>query len=803
MKHNILKLAALALASLSLAVGCTDELSTDQLDQSKLSFSAFAPNPVYRGGELTIIGTRLGEVQAVEIPGVEPVTEFTVTEGDSMDKLVLIVPVDGPEVGKISIVGKDGTRLTSSVDLTYTEPIVFTSFEPASAMPGDVVTIKGDYLNLVAEVIFPNGQYVTEFESQSRYELTAVVPEHAVSGRLVIGDSNEVLDPDNVANKVYSDGELAVGDPTVSSLAAASCKPGKTAKISGNYLCMIEKLSFEGGTELAEFSVSEDWKSLEFEIPATAQSGDVIAHSYAGKEFKAGSLEMVLPANLSVAEDVVKAGAELTIKGSDLDIVTKLTFPGAGDAEFTYADNAITVTVPATATEGEVTLTMDNGDAVTVEYALVHAAVESVAPAALKAGESITVTGTDLDLIASVTLGGKAEEFEVVDETTLVITTSATSVSGKIVLTQTNGETVGPETEIALSYDSLIIVNEMPASEHIGATVTLKGERFMLVENIFIGDAKVTQYTLRSDNEVSFVMPYNSVGTYSIKFALYDGTEEICPQQIEVLLEIQYITAWEGNLEITWGDGGRVLIPAAKFNDVKPGAKMRLYYTQKDGVWAQAQFDYADWTTITFDGEADGAVKFDGALIPTDFYGWESFGARVTEVVLTKSVLENIQAKKAAVGDMTDCGLLIMGSDLTFTKVEILQEIPQETTVWEGSEYTGENYDNNVGVGGEDDWVNAGLYDGAEVRVYFTAASATEWQIQLFDGHWGALNALFPDAEAKNQFNAENSPAAISDGYVSFIATGTIFEQLTSHQDWGSSLIVQGKGVTVTKFAFK
>lgn len=802
MKHNILKLAALALAGLSLAVGCTDELSTDQLDQSRLSFSAFAPNPVYRGGELTIIGTRLGDVQAVEIPGVEPVTEFTVTEGDSMDKLVLVVPEDGPEVGKISIVGKDGTRLTSSVDLTYTEPIVFTSFEPASAMPGDVVTIKGDYLNLVAEVIFPNGQYVTEFESQSRYGLTVVVPEHAVSGRLVIGDSNEVLDPDKVANKVYSETELTVGDPTVSSLAAASCKPGKSAKISGKNLCMIERLSFEGGAELAEFNVSEDWKTLEFEIPATAQSGDVVAHSYAGKEFKAGSLEMVLPTNLSVVEDVVKAGSELTIEGSDLDIVTKLTFPGAGDAEFAYADGAIAVTVPAKATEGEITLTMDNGDTVTVEYALVHAAVESVAPAELKAGEQITVTGTDLDLVASVTLGGKAEEFKVVDETTLVITTSATSVSGKIVLTQTNAETIEPETEITLSYDSLIIVNEMPASEHIGATVTLKGERFMLVENIFIGDAKVTQYTLRSDNEVSFVMPYNSVGTYPVKFALYDGSEETCPRQIEVLLEIQYITAWKGNIDITWSDGGRVIVPAAKFNDVKPGAKMRIYYSQKDGVWAQAQFNYGDWTTINFDGEADGAAKFDGTLVPTDIYGWTS-DTRVTEVVLTKTILDNIQAKKGNAEDQTDCGIVIQGGDLNFTKIEILQEIPQETTVWEGSKYTGADYENNLEIGDEDDWVNAGLYDGAEVRVYFTAESATDWQIQLFDGHWGEMNTLFPDAEKKNQFNAENSPSAYSDGYVSFIATGTIFEQLTKHQYWGYALIVQGKGVTVTKFTFK
>ena len=56
----------------------------------------------------------------------------------------------------------------------------------------------------------------------------------------------------------------------------------------------------------------------------------------------------------------------------------------------------------------------------------------------------------------------------------------------------------------------------------------------------------------------------------------------------EVLLEISYITGWEGNTTITWGDGGRVYVPAAKFDGVKAGAKIRFYYTQKDQTWAQA-----------------------------------------------------------------------------------------------------------------------------------------------------------------------------------------------------------------------
>lgn len=739
---NILKYAVVSIAAAAFLTGCNqDELSTDQLDNTKLTFSAFAPNPVYRGGELTIIGTRLSTVASVEIPGVDAITEFTVEEGDRMDKLVLTVPVDGPEEGVITVVGKDGVRLESTAVLTYTEPIVFSSFSPAEAMPGDVITLKGDYLNLVKEVIFESGEYVTEFEEQSRYELKVTVPAHAVTGRLIIGDADEVADPDNIANKVYSESELAVGDPTVSSLTVKTAKPGEVATIKGAYLQMIQKVVFEGGAEVSDIVLNDDNTLLSVEIPAEAQSGTVTAYSYASKAFEAGKVEMIMPTGLSVSPEAVKAGEVLTIKGSDLDVVATVSLPGAGETSFSYADGVITLTVPAKATEGEITLSMANSDKVSVEYALVHPTVTAVSPVELTAGEKITVSGTDLDLVTGVTLGGKDESFEIVDGD-VVITTSATSVSGKIVLSLANGETVAPEAEIALSYDSIIIVNEMPTEEHIGATVTLKGENFMRVEAIYIGDAKVTSYLIRNDKEVSFIMPYNKVGTYSLKFVLYDGSEEICPQEIGVLLEINYITAWEGNVSITWGDGGRVLIPASKFSGVKAGARMRLYYTQVDTTWAQAQVNYGDWSGIDFNAEGDGAVTFNTSLVPTNIYGWFSDGIldRATEVILTQEILDNIQSLKKDCEDVADCGIIIQGSDLTFTKVEILQEIAQEKTIWEG-EFNIGSWGGHLDLAwGGYDWSSVATGTMLNIYVYPNDPTSDWWCVSLRHGtSWGAL----------------------------------------------------------------
>lgn len=769
--------------------GCApEEIGTDQFSDDSVTFAAFAPNPVARGGALRITGSNLQKVQEVVIPGVEPITEIEVVKEGKVSEIRVIVPVDGPKVGKVSVVA-DGMTYSSMVDLTYSEPIIFTSFSTKNvpALPGDVVTIKGDYMNNIRAIQFGGGVSVNKFVSQSRYEMQVVIPSDAISGKIILCDVDENNNPDGlVANLFYSENDLVIGDPVITKADRGELKSGAEVTVAGEYLNMIASVNF-GGVD-AEFTVAEDGKSLKTNLPATAVDGELVLVSYAGKNFVAGAYTTKVPTGLSIAAETrYKAGLKAVVSGKDLDLVTSATLAGTA-LTYTYADDKITFDIPAVAVDGAVTLTLANGKTVSTEAVeLVKPVIKRVTPKELYAGDkNIKVKGEDLDLVTGVTLGGKTMEFTYADGVIEVVT-DATSVSGKIVCSLANGVTVESDDEIKINYHALVVVNSMPTSEHIGAKITLTGANFMLVENIFIGEAKVQTYFSRTDEEVSFVMPWNKVGTYNMYFDLLNGDREMVATPIEVLLEIKYITGWEGNTEITWSDGGRVLVPASKFDGVNAGAKMRLYYTQKDQTWAQAQINYGDWSGLIFPEIGSNTI------VPTDIYGWFSDGIldRCTEVTLTQEILDNIQAKKGDAENAKNVGIIIQGSDLTFSKIEILEEIPQEKTIWEGYEDP-QNYGVNLELGGDDNssWRDAGLQVGQTIKIYFD--NITEgWSIQWWSGHWGDM--LTP------QLTAATYPNAITDGFIAVEVTPSMHASLTESQGWGKSVIFQGANLIFTK----
>ncbi len=816
---NIFRFSAiLALCSLVGLVACTpEELSTDQFEDTAVVFGAFAPNPVVRGAELRIMGSNLDKIVEVQVPGAAPITEINVVSSGRVSEIRVVIPKEGAEdlsvTGPVVIIDNDGKTYESMTELTFTEGIVLDSFSPSDAMPGHTVTVKGDYLYNVQQIVLNNNVFVTgdQIISKSRRELKFIVPSNAVTGPVTIGDVDENNNPDGlIPNNVPSKDVLTIGDPTVKAADRGMLKAGAEITVQGTYLDMIAKAAFRVTTPAAEeggeptvadtqvdFVLAEDNKSVKVVLPASVVEGEVVLTSYAGKEFKAGAYTTVVPTEVAVAAETrYKAGLKAVVTGKDLDLVTGASLAGTA-LETAYADNKITFTIPATAVDGTVVLTLANGKTVeTAAIELVKPVITAVTPLELYAGdENIKVTGSDLDLVTGVTLGGKEAAF-VYNDNTIEVETDATSVSGKIVLTIGNGLTIESTEEVKINYHALVVVNSMPSAEHIGAKITLTGTNFMLVENIFIGDAKVQTYFSRTNEEVSFIMPWNKVGSYNIYFDLLNGDREMVATPIEVLLEINYITGWEGETLITWGDGGRVLVPAAKFEGVKAGAKMRFYYTQKDQVWAQAQINYGDWSGLVFPEIGSNTI------VPTDIYGWFSDGIldRCTEVTLTQEILDNIQAKKGDAENVKNVGVLIQGSDLTFTKIEILQEISQETTIWEG-EADPQSYAVNLELGGADnsDWRNANLQVGQTIKIYFNLTDPSVWSIQAFDAHWGG-QLKFSDAVG-TQFNQNNWDGSL--GYVSFVVDEAIQAALTSSAGWGASIILQGSGLIFTQITLQ
>ena len=200
--------ALLALCALIGAVACTrEEISTDQFEDDSVVFGAFAPNPVVRGAELRIMGSNLDKIVEVQIPGSEPITEIEVVSSGRISEIRVIVPKDGAETvsvtGPVVIVDNAGMTYKSKADITFTEGIVLDSFSPASAMPGDEVTVKGDYLYNVQQIVLNNGVYVTgdQIVSKNRRELKFIVPSNAVTGPVTIGDVDENNNPDGLIDR--------------------------------------------------------------------------------------------------------------------------------------------------------------------------------------------------------------------------------------------------------------------------------------------------------------------------------------------------------------------------------------------------------------------------------------------------------------------------------------------------------------------------------------------------------------------------------------------------------------------------
>ena len=792
----------LALCSLVGLVSCThEELSTDQFSDDAVVFGAFAPNPVVRGAELRIMGSNLDRIVEVQIPGSEPITDIEVVTSGRVSEIRVVTPAAGAEdasvTGPVVIVDKDGNVYQSKTELTFTEGIVLDSFSPASAMPGDVVTVKGDYLYNVQQIVLGGGVYVTgeQITEKNRRELKFIVPSNAITGPVTIGDVDENNNPDGlIPNNVPSKEDLVIGDPTVKSADRGMLKAGAEITVQGTYLDMIAKAAFRvaaadgavADTEV-DFALAEDNKSVKVALPATVVEGEIVLTSFAGKDFTAGAYTTVVPTEIAIAAETrYKAGLNAVVTGKDLDLVTGADLAGTA-LEFGYADSKLTFAIPAAAVDGVVTLALANGKTVATEAVeLVKPVITSVSPLELYAGdENIVVNGEDLDLVTGATLGGRAAEFEYADGA-ITVKTELTSVSGKVVFTLDNGVTVESADEVTVKYHSKVIVTEMPAMQHIGQEVVLKGSNFSLVENIFIGDVKVTQYSIRTDEEVRFLMPWNKAGMYNLSFHLFDGDVETVATQIEVGLELDIKTIWTGNEHLVWSGMQTLAWGGYDWSTVKPGTILTAYFTLDEAAdYWQVRFANGSWSSLpsgveiaTSLGQGDGNIPMTPG---TTYYSIKLTAADVDMLV-------------------NQGGLVMTGANYTLTEITLTTEISQEVTLWEG-EMIADDWANqpyalsDAGL----ELQNAGATAGQVVNFYLEPIEPA-WKLEIVEGHWGPTYCSFcsvgNDTEG-GKFTEYDLDA--NGGKIKVTLTQAMLDAAFTQQWWGGTFVLNGDNVKVTK----
>lgn len=784
-----------AISAVLAFVGCAkSELDTDQLGGGT-SLAAFYPNPVMRGGALSIIGRGLDQVDAVLFTAAEEVavTEFQSLKKGNLDTLEVVIPLEGPEVGPVSIKLKDGKILKSHADLTFTEPIEISSFAPATVYSGDVLTVKGEYLNVVREVIFPNDVYVTEFEAQTRHELKVRVPFNAVTGKFILSDINELQDGTSIPNKIYST-DLTVGKPTVVTAAKATYKSGDVITVTGEHLDMIEKVDLEGAKAVA-FTIADDAKSITFNLPLSATDGHITLTSYAGDAFDAGEIETVTVTELSIAsiadDGRYKAGTNVEITGEDLDLVTKVEFTNA-EASFSYTGGKITATVPAAAKDGNVTVTLGSGkQAFTDAIEVVKPVVTGIDRTDAVAGaDTLVVSGTDLDLVTAINMGTKEQtfipcEFKYNSEDgSIDLYIPAGAYSGVATLISAAGyeTTTSP---INVTYDLSISISFPQPDYSFGSPVRFIGKNLFQIESIVVKGEKVNSYVSRTDTEIVFNMPEkHGPGMYRLELTLIDGTQLTWPVPFAVVAPYTETFIWEGSQIINGWSG--VTFGNNRFIWTELGAKVgdlvRIYFTAPETGWWDLQLVNGYWTAFSLAELGGGNEIKQDAGYPG---GSQTFTFEITEEVL--AVLTEDKG--------WDTGAFIINGDgnVEVTGLSILQfgAAPAEnkTVIWEGSH----TIDWSGGLGEANKAMTAlswGGYDwstvepGTVLRISYDAVDGVETQIRVSNGGWSAL----PGTE--DPFKPEASPLEVE-------FTQAMIDELVAN----GGMVITGQGATLTEVA--
>ena len=497
----------------------------------------------------------VGDVLTIEGDYLNNITSVIFANGATMDaenfksqtryQIQLVIPAEAGE-GRFQI--SDGNNyMYSEGALSINAPEIDANNAIGKALikAGETEVLRGTSLDQIASIEL-NGATVeaADFKSQTASEITFVISSKVADGEITAVTKSGIRIPF---------GEITTVVPSQLVATPSPIKNGEEITISGKDMDLITGIAFPNAKE-SKLNKVETTK-VTSTVPEDAQEGDITLSLDNGKTVTV-AYTLVKPTVTACTPAAITAGERTIIKGTDLDLVASVTFPG--DVEQTVEKfaaqnaNAIAVTVPAACAGTGFKLNLKNGTTINIDgqlsiKAATDPAIASVTPGEAIAGSTITITGKNFQNIQNLYIGSyKVNRYTSRTNTEIVCQVPANAEVGtyKIVMEDPDGNKIeGPEFKV------------VPAVKDI-ATITT---------NI---DNRANKY------------PYN----------------------------------------FTWDDTGRFRIMKADLIKlgVKVGSKMLFY--KEAGATGQVQINNANWgaidTVSDWDGNKDCIVKvFDAAMM--------------------------------------------------------------------------------------------------------------------------------------------------------------------------------------------
>jgi hypothetical protein len=438
------------------------------------TLGSISPTSIQPGTQLTLTGSGFGTV-AGSVRFQAGSTVYAASFVSWSDTQIVLTVPNGVSPGNVAIL-QNGVY--SNAVSYSTIPATLGSISPTSIKPGTQLTLTGSGFGTVAgsvRFLWSSSLSVTSFVSWNDTQIVLAVPSGIRPGSVEV-----------YQNGVYSNTvAYTTIPPTLTSISPASVLPGMQVTFSGTGFGPSQTaaggVSFNGRPPASLVSWSDTQVAAIVASGTTAGQASVTQNGAPsnGISFSIApnpSITALSPPSAPVGSSVTISGTNFGA-GQDNSVIT---FNGAQVSSITnWSPTSITATVPATATTGNVVVTLGsvptNGMSFTV---LPTPTISSLAPTSGTVGTSVTISGANFGATQGsgvVAFNGTPATPTSWSATSIVVPVPTGATTGNLLVAVSGvtsngvGFTVGP----AVSISTL-----SPTSSSIGSPVIITGTNF-------------------------------------------------------------------------------------------------------------------------------------------------------------------------------------------------------------------------------------------------------------------------------------------------------------------------------------
>ena len=487
----------------------------------------FAPLSGRPGTVVTLVGTHLTGVTQVAFGGV-PAQAFTVESGT---QITATVP-PGAVTGEVTVASARGSALAGRFTVILQSSL--DAFAPLAGTPGTAVTLTGTHLGGATRVTFAGTEAAFAQDSDTR--ITATVPAGAGSGPITVQTPYGTAVSANRFT-VPEPPPAGLPAPVITDFAPRQGLPGAKVVLTGTGFTGATQVQF-GEFSAASLTVVNDTQIVTT-VPAAAASARLTVVAPGGVAQSAGTFLVVplpppaapgtdtpppppppaAPTLTDFAPRAALAGQVVTLTGTDLTTVTRVTFGGVAAAGFSVASNTtLLATVPAGAATGPIAVATPQGPATAPGVFTVLAApapdpaqaapaVNDLAPAQGRPGETVVLTGTAFTGVSAVKFGFvPAQSFNLDSPTRITAVLPPLAATGPILVRTPRGQALSAPFTVLAPLPPAITRFD-PPSGRPGTAVVLTGLRFTGLTQVAFGGVPSPSIYLDSDTRITALVP--------------------------------------------------------------------------------------------------------------------------------------------------------------------------------------------------------------------------------------------------------------------------------------------------------